>query len=72
MLNFAWYRITSFSIKPLRIITTLSIINMTLNIISIMLTIILTIHQGKMQIIYINYINMVFIIYYVYISSNNW
>ena len=53
MLNFAWDGITSFSIKPLRIITKLGILNVFLSILSLITTIILNIFVVDIPLIYI-------------------
>ena len=53
MLNFAWDGITSFSTKPLRIITKLSILNIFLSVLSLITTIILNIFIVDIPLIYI-------------------
>lgn len=52
MLNFAWDGITSFSTKPLRIITKLGILNIFLSILSLITTIILNIFVVNIPLIY--------------------
>ena len=53
MLNFAWDGITSFSTKPLRIITKLGILNIFLSVLSLITTIILNIFIVDIPLIYI-------------------